>query len=180
VTFYRRSDNSTRSDVIGLDTNGTDGFSIQYVVPGGLPPSAIYAQAVAGIVPGATVESDFIGFYTSEAFAECPSWITVSNPVVQITPTNGFDGRCYQLTNGSTITLSYADAPAGTTEVTFYRNNPVLTRADVMGVDSTPDDGFSIQVAVSSWAASDIYARSHSAEQASEQESGHVGVIVTN
>lgn len=180
VTFYRRSDNSTRADVIGVDNNGADGFSIQYVVPGGLPPSAIFAQAEAGIVPGALVESDFIGFYTSEAFAECPGWIQVSNPVVQISPTNGFDGRCYQLTNGSTITLSYPDAQPGAIEVTFYRNNPVLTRADVMGIDSDPSDGFSIQVTVGSWAASDIYARSHTGEQASERESGHVGVIVTN
>ena len=63
--------------------------------------------------------------------------------------------------------------------MTFYRNNPVLPKADVMGVDRDPSDGFSIQITVSAWAASELFARGNSNEQGSEQESGHVGVFVT-
>jgi hypothetical protein len=145
-----------------------------------MPPSVIYAEAVAGIVQGSLVTSDMVGFYTWEVAEACPDWVQVSNPIVQITPSNGFDGRCYQLAAGTTVTMSYPDAPPGTIEVTFYRNNPVLPKADVMGVDRDPSDGWSIQVAVSSWAASDIFARSNTGEQASETESGHAGVYVTN
>ena len=181
VTFYRRSDNSTRADVIGVDNYPADGISIQYTVPGGLPPSAIYAQTNAIGTPGAPVSSNYIGFYTSEAYPVCPAWVIPGGNAPEVSPHNGFDGRCYQLSSGMTVTISWPGAPAGATEVTFYRNNPILTKADVLGTDSDPSDGFSIQVPVSSWAASDLFARSiNGDQQGSEQESGHVGVFVTN
>ncbi len=72
-------------------------------------------------------------------------FLNTGTDFLTITPYLSFDSTCYGLQAGITVTVSWVRAPAGTNEVTFYRNNPSLSRADVIGTDSTPADGFSIQ-----------------------------------
>ncbi|MBC7869240.1 MAG: LysM peptidoglycan-binding domain-containing protein [Chitinophagaceae bacterium] len=72
-------------------------------------------------------------------------FLNTGTDFLTITPYLSFDGACYGLQTGITVTVAWVRAPAGTNEVTFYRNNPSLSRADVIGTDSTPADGFSIQ-----------------------------------
>lgn len=75
---------------------------------------------------------------------------TLYNPVtsvdtVQITPVLRFSDACYVLAADVPITITWSNTDAGVVEVTFYRYNDQLPRPDVIGVDNTPADGFSIQ-----------------------------------
>jgi len=61
VTFYRVSDpDQFRPDVIGVDDDGSDGFSIQWTVMD-VPPSVLYATAL-----GPTANSDYIGIFVAQ------------------------------------------------------------------------------------------------------------------
>ena len=54
VTFYRMSSALARPDVIGVDNDGSDGFSIEWAVTG-IPPSVIYAIGAS--------DSDVVGVF---------------------------------------------------------------------------------------------------------------------
>ncbi|MDX1993349.1 MAG: LysM peptidoglycan-binding domain-containing protein [bacterium] len=88
------------------------------------------------IVPSPPVQGD-------ECIAD-EVYLNTGTDYVVIAPFLSFDGECYGLQPGSTVTVSWPGAPPGTTEVTFYRNNATLPRADVIGVDTVAADGFSI------------------------------------
>lgn len=60
VTFYRRSSAETRDEVIGIDSNGADGFAVSWQVPVEMPPSILFARGTAGTATG---ESDPIGVF---------------------------------------------------------------------------------------------------------------------
>ena len=178
VTFYRRSDNAQRTDTIGVDNTPGDGWSVPYTVGAGIPPSGIWAESHS-TQQGSLRSSDLAGFFVSQVATICPPWITTTANAPQINPIIGADGQCLQVAPGAVLTITWPGAPADATEVTFYRNNPSLPKADVMGIDSNGVDGWSITVQVVGWEPSVIYARSISAPiQGTEDESGTAGVIV--
>ncbi len=180
VTFYRRSDSSARTDTLGVDNTPGDGWSIPYTVAAGMPPSGLWAESISH-GQGTLRSSDLAGFHVSPVVGGCPQWIATTANAPQLNPTIGTDGQCVQVAPGSTLTITWPGAPADATEVTFYRNNPAMSKADVMGIDSNGVDGWSITVPAVGWQPSVIYARSISAPvQGIEGESGTVGIIVKN
>lgn len=64
--------------------------------------------------------------------------------VVAILPRANFDGHCYRLTILTTVTISWYTDATDLTEVTFYIVNEALEAAEILGIDDTPDDGFSV------------------------------------
>jgi LysM repeat protein len=94
------------------------------------------------------------------SFDDCPHNLMTATGTnfVSLTPYLSFEGNCYQLQDGASITVSFPGAPAGTVEVTFYRTSSNTMRPDVIGVDSNPADGFAIQWTAYQVPASVIYA----------------------
>ena len=68
----------------------------------------------------------------------------VGDDVVAILPRANFDGHCYRLTILTTVTISWYTNMTDLTEVTFYIVNEALEVAEILGIDDTPDDGFSV------------------------------------
>lgn len=70
---------------------------------------------------------------------------TIGADYVVITPSDSESIDCVRLQPGIAVTVAWLNAPPGTTEVTFWRMSARMARGDVIGVDGTPSDGFSIQ-----------------------------------
>lgn len=118
---------------------------------------------------------------TAERGDECLEdfYINTGTDFLTLSPFLSFDGTCYGLQAGALVTVRWPGAPAGLTEVTFYRNQPQLSRADVIGIDNTPADGFSVL-----WLASPgtppsvLYAFGVGPGQGSQVDSDAVGIYV--
>lgn len=83
---------------------------------------------------------------TPGAVEDCPP-VGSDNPVPPpaISPYVSFEAYCYVVQPGTTVTVAWPGATTDFVEVTFYRNNGALPRPDVIGVDTNPADGASIQ-----------------------------------
>jgi hypothetical protein len=68
--------------------------------------------------------------------------LTTGTDFIVINPALRFDGECYTLPAGGSVTLSWPDAPTGTTQVTFYRVDAL--GEEVLGIDATAFDGFTL------------------------------------
>lgn len=77
----------------------------------------------------------------------CPQAIqqTDASDGVAIVPSANFDGTCYRLTIRTTVTLSWFSDDIDLSEVTFYYANDNLDAAEILGIDATPSDGFSVR-----------------------------------
>ncbi|MBC7810264.1 MAG: hypothetical protein H7175_03915 [Burkholderiales bacterium] len=69
---------------------------------------------------------------------------TYNNPLT-ISPIVASQDTCYQLQAGASVTLTWPGAPSAFPEVTFYRRDESLDRAEVIGRDANAADGASIQ-----------------------------------
>lgn len=63
-------------------------------------------------------------------------------PVIE--PYRLYQNGCYLLQPGTLVTVTFPGAPSDFVEVTFYRDNPSLSRPDVIGVDTFNGDGAAI------------------------------------
>jgi LysM repeat protein len=182
VQFYTRIIDSMGRNVIGVDNNPADGFSVQVTVDPNWGSAAISAWGVNATLPGGVVESDPIGFWVNAGTGcdlEGPG--TISANAVTVSPNAGTDGGCYVVRANETVTVRWNNAPAGLTRVEFYRRSPFMTRSDVIGVDENPADGFSVEwVAYANMPASYLFAFGYGSTQGSQQDSDMVGVYVQN
>ena len=96
-----------------------------------------------------------------------------------VAPAQPVSDGCYGIQANTAITVSWQPPISGLIEVTFYRNNSTLPRADVIGVDRDPSDGFSIiWNAFPEMPPSVIFARGNTSAQGSEIESGTIVIFV--
>ncbi len=75
----------------------------------------------------------------------CPVSDSVGTNFVTIVPSTNLGSRCLQVRSNMTVNIMWPNPPADLIEVTFYRASAQLLRPDVIGVDRTLDDGFSVQ-----------------------------------
>lgn len=73
-----------------------------------------------------------------------PRWPALGTDFLSIQPNQGGRADCVEIVRDTVTTVAWRTAPPGTTQVTFYRVYDGMPRADVMGVDNVPSDGFGV------------------------------------
>lgn len=105
------------------------------------------ALRVPYIPPTPVVPTPFVptpGSYNRECIHTNESGNGVVSPIM-IAPSLEFNGSCYVLQAGTTITIAWPNLGSDFQEVVFYRYNADMMNTDVIGTDQDPSDGAWIQ-----------------------------------
>lgn len=73
-----------------------------------------------------------------------PRWPQLGTDFLRIQPNQGGRSDCIEVVRDTVTTVAWPTAPTNTTQVTFYRVYDGMPRADVIGVDNVPSDGFAV------------------------------------
>lgn len=73
-----------------------------------------------------------------------PRWPRLGTDFLRIQPNQGGRPDCIEIVRDTVTTVAWPTAPTGTSQVTFYRVYDGMPRADVIGVDNVPSDGFGV------------------------------------
>jgi hypothetical protein len=134
VNFYVDDPASSRPISIGQDADPWDGAYVDYTFPA---PGSYTFEAVAQNESGTVNSTVFTIRYD-------PSFVPPGGQrnTLSVTPSLSFSGGTYTLRAGTTVTITWADAPIAATRVDF-----TLTRtsgqAQAVGFDLSPQDGAS-------------------------------------
>jgi hypothetical protein len=132
VNFYVDDPASSRPISIGQDADPWDGAFVDYTFPA---PGVYTFEAVAQNESGTVNSSVFTIRYD-------PGFVPAGGQrnTLAIAPTLSFSGGTYTLRAGTTVTITWADAPIAATRIDF-----TLTRsngqAQTVGYDLSPQDG---------------------------------------
>lgn len=112
-------------------------------------------------------------FYCNDAFSP-------TGPVVRVEPNDGFDGRCYKLRVGQTVTLTYENAPADVEGVRFLLHYWETMDPVVIADDFNPSDGWGLDAIVSAdWEQAALYAWAESpSSEGGIHQSGRVSFLI--
>jgi hypothetical protein len=132
VNFYVDDPASGRSIFIGQDADPWDGAYVDYAFP---TPGNYTFEAVAQNESG-TVNSTVFTIRYDPGFVPPGG----QRNALSVTPSLSFSGGTYTVRAGTTVTITWADAPTAATRIDF-----TLTRsngqAQTVGFDLSPQDG---------------------------------------
>lgn len=144
--------------VVHIDNNPSDGTTANYTMADF--DDELFFIVIAQNANG-TAYSNIVHLVYDPSFGVIPSATPEpsSNSAPSVQPTLGFANNIYTLETGSSVTVSWQDAPTDASQVIFYYLKSGSSDFQILGTDASPSNGAIIGWVVQSGLQGQIFAR---------------------